>query len=170
MALKHPCLSVLADGEGAMMEPIWKLLRSTSATETWNSDFRAALKSAIANRQWTQYRCWAAGWDMKHNKCLCCVHQCLDATPLIPTSVRGKLPKDHSAAHLATSDSTPRSASSPAVCGVGIAGPGEEEAMKRTMDDGDAESATLRSRDWGAASSSSATGLGHAGRGTTGGA
>ena len=25
VALKHPCSSVLADGEGAMMEPIWKL-------------------------------------------------------------------------------------------------------------------------------------------------
>ena len=103
---------------------------------------------------------------MKHNKCLCCVHQCLDATPLIPTSVRGKLPKDHSAAHLATSDSTPRSASLLVVCGNGIAGPGEEEAMKRTTDDGDAESATLRSRDCGGVASSSSTpGLGQAGAG-----
>ena len=57
VALKYPSLSVGADGEGAIMEPIWKLLRSTVATEIWNGDFRAALKSALCGRQWTQQRC-----------------------------------------------------------------------------------------------------------------
>ena len=38
ISLRYPSLSVLADGEGAIMEPIWKLLRSTAATEEWNSD------------------------------------------------------------------------------------------------------------------------------------
>ena len=72
------------------MEPIWKLLRSTVATEIWNGDFRAALKSALCGRQWTQQRCWAAGWDMHHSKCLFCAHQCLPVPPLVPSSVRGK--------------------------------------------------------------------------------
>ena len=72
------------------MEPIWKPLRSTSATETWNNDFRGALKSAVCGRQWTQHRCWAAGWDMQHNKCLFCVHQCSIQEPLVPASVRGR--------------------------------------------------------------------------------
>ena len=76
IAVKYPSLSVLADGEGAVMEPIWKLLRSTSATASWNGDFRAALTSAICGRQWTQSRCWTAGWNMLHNKCLFCVHGC----------------------------------------------------------------------------------------------
>ena len=83
----------VTDGEGAIMEPIWKLLRSTAATVTWNSDFRAALKSALSGRQWTQQRCWAAGWEMKHSKCLFCVHQCLIQEPLVPPSVRGQRKK-----------------------------------------------------------------------------
>ena len=55
VALKHPSLSVFANGEGAVMEAIWKLLRSYAATADWNGDFRAALRSAISDRQWTQY-------------------------------------------------------------------------------------------------------------------
>ena len=72
------------------MEPIWKLLRSNAATEDWNSDFRAALKSQLSGRQWTQQRCWAAGWDMKHCKCLFCLYPQPIHDPLVPPSVRGK--------------------------------------------------------------------------------
>ena len=90
LALKYPSLSVFADGEGAVMEPIWKLLRSTTATETWNSDFRAALKSLICARQWSQQRYFSAGWGVGHNRCLFCVHQCSIQAPLVPASVRGK--------------------------------------------------------------------------------
>ena len=71
------------------MEPIWKLLRSTAATKTWNIDFRAALISAIVGRQWSQARCWAAGWTMLHNKCLFCVHGCPAIVPRVPPSVKG---------------------------------------------------------------------------------
>ena len=92
VAEKFPSLSVLADGEGAVMEPIWKLLRSTAATMTWNSDFKAALISAIVGRQWSQARCWAAGWTMLHNKCLFCVHGCPAIVPRVPPSVKGSVP------------------------------------------------------------------------------
>ena len=35
---------------------------------------RAALRSAVANRQWTQRRCWVAGWA-QHDRCKLCLHR-----------------------------------------------------------------------------------------------
>ena len=63
-------------GRGAVIAPIWKLLRSKLQSETWNSGHRSALRSAIANRQWTQSRCCSAGF-VKHNKCLLCIDDIL---------------------------------------------------------------------------------------------
>ena len=54
------------------MAPVWKVLRSKRNDETWNTSLRAALRSAFANRQWTQTRCYAAHF-VKHNRCLLCL-------------------------------------------------------------------------------------------------
>ena len=54
------------------MAPIWKLLRSKKSDDTWNTGHRAALRSAFANRQWTQARCYTAKF-VGHNRCLLCL-------------------------------------------------------------------------------------------------
>ena len=54
------------------MSPIWKLLRSKFQTDEWHAGHRAALKSAFANRQWSQTRCFGAGF-VNHGKCLLCL-------------------------------------------------------------------------------------------------
>ena len=69
---KHRRLAEGGTGRGAMMTPVWKLLRSKLQNDTWNSGHRSALRSAIANRQWTQTGCCAAGF-VKHGKCLLCL-------------------------------------------------------------------------------------------------
>ena len=57
---------------GANMRPIWKLLASKEQSLRWNSNLRGALKSAMANRQWTQARCFQVGW-VQHGSCLFCL-------------------------------------------------------------------------------------------------
>ena len=54
------------------MSQIWKLLRSKLQTDEWHAGHRAALKSAFANRQWSQTRCFGANF-VKHGKCLLCL-------------------------------------------------------------------------------------------------
>lgn len=61
------------DGLGACFGPIWKLLRSREDSAVWNPGLRAALRSVVANRQWTQERCHKAGY-VTHAKCLFCLH------------------------------------------------------------------------------------------------
>ena len=51
------------------MEPITKLLKSKANNQDWNPALRGALRSAIAGRQHTQARVFAAEWA-EHNKCL----------------------------------------------------------------------------------------------------
>ena len=58
------------------MAPIWKLLRSKLQNDEWHAGHRAALKSAIANRQWTQSRCCSAKL-VCHGKCLLCLDDVL---------------------------------------------------------------------------------------------
>ena len=74
----YPQLSVSGSGRGATMEPIWQLLRSTTNTAEWNPEFRGSLKSAFANRQYTQTRVMSAGWA-DHNRCLTCLSNIVDA-------------------------------------------------------------------------------------------
>jgi ribonuclease HI len=68
----HKRLAEGGTGRGPMMAPIWKLLRSKMQTDEWNAGHRSALRSAIANRQWTQARCFAARFVI-HGKCLLCL-------------------------------------------------------------------------------------------------
>ena len=56
----YPSLQVGTLGNGAFMEPIWRLLKSKQNDSEWNEALRGALRSAITNRQWTQERCFAA--------------------------------------------------------------------------------------------------------------
>lgn len=75
----HHSLSSAGSGRGAVMEPIWKLLKSCENTATWNQSLRGSLRSAIANRQWPQARCYKAGFA-GHSKCMFCVHGSINDT------------------------------------------------------------------------------------------
>ena len=68
-----PSLDSGGKGLGPDIEPILRLLRSREKSEHWNADYRGALASAVANRQWPQERCAKANMA-PHNKCLLCVH------------------------------------------------------------------------------------------------
>ena len=68
-----PCLDSEGKGHGPAIAPILRLLRSKENSAEWNSNFRGALASAIANRQWTQERCYKAGYTT-HCKCRFCMH------------------------------------------------------------------------------------------------
>jgi hypothetical protein len=65
----HHSLSSAGAGQGAVIAPIWKLLNSREKTPAWNQSLRGVLKSAIANRQWPQERCFKAGFA-KHVRVL----------------------------------------------------------------------------------------------------
>ena len=70
---KFPTLCSGNLGVGAEMTGIWSLLRSREQSNRWNYQFRGALKSALAGRQYTQSRCFAAGFAT-HKACLVCLH------------------------------------------------------------------------------------------------
>ncbi len=72
----HPSLHSVGRGLGASFGPLKKVLTSRRQTECDNSATRAALKSLLANRQWAQARCYAAGW-VAHDRCVFCVHHAL---------------------------------------------------------------------------------------------
>ena len=57
---------------GANWGPIAKLLESKRCDCEWNPMLRGYLKSALANRQFTQNRCHKAGWT-SHGKCIFCL-------------------------------------------------------------------------------------------------
>ena len=65
-------------GNGALMAPVWKLLKSNQNDEEWNPACRGALKSALAGRQYPQTRVFAAGWS-EHNRCILCLHDIVQA-------------------------------------------------------------------------------------------
>ena len=60
IAEQHPALP----SEGANFGPILKLLRSKRNDELWNPALRGALTSLVVGRQYTQYRCFQAGWTL----------------------------------------------------------------------------------------------------------
>ena len=60
-------------GRGALMEPIWSLLRSSQNIAEWNPTLRGSLRSAMCNRQWPQVRVFDAGWA-QHDRCVLCLH------------------------------------------------------------------------------------------------
>ena len=70
--LAHPSLDSGGADQGANFAPIQKLLRATGCTQQWPIEFRTALRSAVVNRQWTQSRCFAAGFT-SHNRCCLCL-------------------------------------------------------------------------------------------------
>ena len=55
-----PSLDSEGKGHGPAIEPVLRLLRSKEHSEAWNANYRGALASAVANRQWTQERCFKA--------------------------------------------------------------------------------------------------------------
>ena len=62
------------------------MLRSREESDVWNSRFRGALRSAVANRQWPQQRCHSAGFT-SHNKCCLCARR-LAGSVAAPDGVR----------------------------------------------------------------------------------
>ena len=77
--LKFPTLCLGNLGVGADMTGIWSLLRSKEQSGKWNHQFKGALKSALAGRQYTQARCYAAGFAT-HKACLVCLYHLLPQT------------------------------------------------------------------------------------------
>ena len=67
-----PELAANGSGRGAMMQPIWTLLKSRREDMEWNASLRSGLASLLAGRQFPQTRCFAAGW-VTHNKCTACL-------------------------------------------------------------------------------------------------
>ena len=55
-----PELAVNGTGRGAMMQPIWSLLKSKRDDLEWNPTLRGGLSSTLAGRQFPQVRCFAA--------------------------------------------------------------------------------------------------------------
>ena len=68
----YPELRSDTPGNGAIMQPIWKLLRSKKPDLEWGSGHKSALCSVICGRQWPQDRCFAAGFA-KHSKSFFCL-------------------------------------------------------------------------------------------------
>ena len=66
---------------GMNFGPIYKLLNSKRRGDEWNPRFIGALKSVLANRQYTQQRCMAAGW-VEHGRCLFCLHAAVTGTTI----------------------------------------------------------------------------------------
>ena len=77
IAAAHPSLPK----QGANVGPVYKLLNSKRCDDEWNPRFIGALKSVLANRQYTQQRCMAAGW-VDHGRCLFCLHAAVTGTTI----------------------------------------------------------------------------------------
>ena len=73
-----PQLARGGSGNGALMDPVWKLLKSRQNDEDRNPAGRGALKSALAGRQYPQTRVFAAGWS-QHNRCILCLYDIVQA-------------------------------------------------------------------------------------------
>ena len=74
----YPHLAANGSGRGALMEPIWQLLKDRKGGSEWNNHHKGALKSQMAGRQWTQTRVHKAGWS-QHNKCIACLSSIVDS-------------------------------------------------------------------------------------------
>ena len=86
-----PSMTPLVQSGGPNFTPIWKTIRSSQNDEKWNPATRSALRSVIANRQWTQERGHKAGW-LEHNKCIVCLSQ-------LATAIEGPQPSDEALLH-----------------------------------------------------------------------
>ena len=95
--------------EGANFAPIIKLLTSKRDDDEWNGLLIAALRSVVANRQFPQQRCHAAGWT-KHGKCIFCVHEAVTGSR-IRAEMPSRRPKQLSGG--LGSDSTSQNSTSP---------------------------------------------------------
>lgn len=75
VAEKHEHMRVLGQPQQPEFGPVWKILqgKSDKGDKQTKRQVSGSLKSAIANRQWTQSRCWQAGF-VNHNKCLLCAN------------------------------------------------------------------------------------------------
>jgi len=76
----HPQLARNGSGRGALMEPIWKLLKQPKKGKQakLSPQEQGCLKSVAAGRQYTQSRVRACGWA-EHDKCLVCLLEIVEA-------------------------------------------------------------------------------------------
>ena len=65
-----PALRTGKGGFGAHLQPVFRLLRA-KASKQWGPREQGALRSAFANRQWTQCRLYSAGLASSRNCRLC---------------------------------------------------------------------------------------------------
>ena len=65
-------LQLNGTSQGAVMQPLWILLRSRQNDTEWNPRLRGYLKSVVTNRQWPQVRLKAAG-KATHDRCIFCL-------------------------------------------------------------------------------------------------
>ena len=75
VALKHNHLN--GNEQGVLFDPVVKILHTKKLenhTIEMTRNIQAGLRSALANRQWTQVRCYKAGFT-KHDKCWLCAAQ-----------------------------------------------------------------------------------------------
>ena len=101
---KYKHLGQFDESHGLHLKPLWKALRP-SHVPSWNEAHQAGLRSAFADRQWPQDRCWTAGWT-QHDRCMLCVEaarvrRCAacpsppqDSSPAVPTVSEGRGPAD----------------------------------------------------------------------------
>ena len=61
-------------GDGACMEPIWRLLNGRGKGSSFRREYAGMLASAITGRQWSQERCFSAGLTAD-NKCRLCAQK-----------------------------------------------------------------------------------------------
>ena len=94
VAEQHPTLPA----EGANFGPIAKLLKSKRDDDVWNPALRGALTSLVVGRQYTQYRCFQAGWTL-HSRCILCLHNVVtgdNVTTCMPPRAHDKHAKQSS--------------------------------------------------------------------------
>ena len=92
-----PLLARAGSGAGALMTPIWNLLKSKQNDEEWNPTLRGGLRSVLANRQYPQARVKAAGWAVQ-DRCLLCLHDIVSGDRFGDSNV--PLPEEAAAAEI----------------------------------------------------------------------
>ena len=73
-----PRLGVNGSGRGPLTAPLWKLLRAKTSAKTWTEQEKGSFKSALAGRQFSQYKVKACGWST-HHRCLVCLNDIVEA-------------------------------------------------------------------------------------------
>ena len=86
VAAQLPSLDAGGTGAGAIMQPIYKLLEpARSSPGLWGPQQRAALRSAVTNRQWPQVRFAAAGFSSSNECQFCAADAQACALPVTPS-------------------------------------------------------------------------------------